>query len=322
MVSRRVQKTGTSTYIVSLPKEWVETNGIKEKEEIEIKEKGKKLVISKHFKKEVKVIDGSEKPTEQVIRELISAYIEGSENIVVENISDLKKIVVFVKESLIGMEVIKDIDIIEIKNIIDEERYPLMDIIYRVKDIVNWMIENSFKALKENNSELCESILEKDKEIDRLTLFSFRIINEILNDNVSPVLPMNVKEILSIYSVFELMEKVGDSAKNISESIIDVLKEGDIDNDSYKFLESLKDRTMKNFNMMLELLEGNDISRASYMIDKLKENEKKKSLSFREIPLNRKTEKVIPQITIIVENLYNINTMVKDIGESVIDGMS
>ncbi len=46
MPTRRIQKVGGSTYIVSLPKNWVIRNGLKEKDTINIKIKDKNLILA------------------------------------------------------------------------------------------------------------------------------------------------------------------------------------------------------------------------------------------------------------------------------------
>lgn len=56
-MKRKVIKQGHNTLTITLPAKWVEQNGVKAGDEIEIWESGKNLLISKETKKELKRID-------------------------------------------------------------------------------------------------------------------------------------------------------------------------------------------------------------------------------------------------------------------------
>ncbi|MEM4179523.1 MAG: hypothetical protein QXJ55_07615, partial [Candidatus Caldarchaeum sp.] len=85
--TRRVQKTGRSTFIISLPKEWVEKTGLKKLDTVKIVTLPSGLLVTadgnEGGRESVIRLGGGETPDE-VVRLFFSKYLDGSDRIRVE----------------------------------------------------------------------------------------------------------------------------------------------------------------------------------------------------------------------------------------------
>jgi len=79
---RRVQFTGKSTYIVSLPKSWVLNQGLNAKSQVIIEERGNQLIIKpvvapQEKREKIAVIQLDSESPEAISRRIIAAYVMG-----------------------------------------------------------------------------------------------------------------------------------------------------------------------------------------------------------------------------------------------------
>ena len=85
---RKIQLTGGSTYIVSLPLDWIASNSLKKGSEVEVAEEGNSIIISPGVQKRelVRTINVNDKvDPKRFQRILVSAYIANFEILVVRS---------------------------------------------------------------------------------------------------------------------------------------------------------------------------------------------------------------------------------------------
>src|SRR3989338_5157140 len=83
---RRIQKTGESTYIISLPKKWADANSIDKGTEatMQVNEDGSLTISLRKEKKESVAVIHSSANVERSLQKVIAAYIAGHQKIVVK----------------------------------------------------------------------------------------------------------------------------------------------------------------------------------------------------------------------------------------------
>jgi len=157
---RRVQRTGSSSYIITLPKEWVESVKLKSGDYILVEKFGDKLVLippnvePTQLRINIRVYPGVDVP--QVFRSILGAYITGYNiiNVVFDkNIPELAKFISDVKNlvriKLPGIEVVEETyNTITFKVLLNIQEIPLINAIKRLHLIVNSMLQDAIELLK------------------------------------------------------------------------------------------------------------------------------------------------------------------------------
>ncbi len=234
MVERRkIQKTGSSSFIVTLPKDWIDSIGIKPGDYVLVYEHGSKLIITPSYSEaqqlssEITVL----KPVsvDEIFRVLVSQYLAGYDTITIvfkTNISGLAKKISELKNlarvKLAGVEVVDETyDTLVLKILLNLKELPLMRAIRRLHLIVNNMLADALEAFRTKNTGLAEAVIQRDDEADRfhfmiirqlsLALLDIRIMHELGISN--PV------ETLNYRILARNLERIADHAVNIAHNV-------------------------------------------------------------------------------------------------------
>ncbi len=227
---RKIQKTGSSSYIVTLPKEWIDSMGLKSGDYVLIYEHEGKLVITPP-KLESGVLSGEIKvlkpvDNEQIFRILVAMYLSGYSNITItfnQSIPDLAKRLSDLKNrariKLAGVEVVDETyNSVVMKILLDLKELPLIRATRRLHLIVNNMLKDALEAFKNNDRGLAEAVLQRDDEADR---FHFMIVRQLalalLDIRVMHELGIsNPVEAINYRIVARNLERIADHAVNIA----------------------------------------------------------------------------------------------------------
>jgi len=227
---RKIQKTGSSSYIVTLPKEWIDSMGLKSGDYVLIYEHEGKLVITPP-KLELGVLSGEIKvlkpvDNEQIFRILVAMYLSGYSNITItfnQTIPDLAKRLSDLKNrariKLAGVEVVDETyNSVVMKILLDLKELPLIRATRRLHLIVNNMLKDALEAFKNNDRGLAEAVLQRDDEADR---FHFMIVRQLalalLDIRVMHELGIsNPVEAINYRIVARNLERIADHAVNIA----------------------------------------------------------------------------------------------------------
>lgn len=231
MEIRKVQVTGGSSYILSLPKEWVKSSNIKKNDPmgIIIQPDGS-LTITPYL---------SGKPAERVkefdlkyiedpdylYRSLIGAYVSGF-NII--RITSPKRIPSFGHKAVrmftqvsVGQEVSEETDrTIVIKDLLNPGEMPFENTIRRMYVIVDGMEKDAIFALKSRDSDLAKDVVIRDRDVNRLYWLIARQYNLLLrNVSLSHEMNMDVEQALNYLQISRVIERAGDQVVKIAENV-------------------------------------------------------------------------------------------------------
>jgi phosphate uptake regulator len=181
MEYRKLISFGKSSYVVSLPKNWVTQNKIKKGDLIYFNEDGQNLILSKNQvdetnseKTKVIYVDGKNLP--QIAREVNSAYILNYRNIVLKGkeIKDKIKDLQNTFQNLIALEVMEQTtDSIIAKDFLNMDQVSMDELIRKMDIITRTMLqETSHSILKDNY----ENINDRDKDVNRLYFLLYRSV--------------------------------------------------------------------------------------------------------------------------------------------------
>ncbi|MBU7047665.1 MAG: phosphate uptake regulator PhoU [Theionarchaea archaeon] len=237
MEIRKVQVTGGSSYVITLPKEWIKSANIKKNDPLGlmVQPDGTLLITPKtgemvHRVKEFSA-DSIDDP-EYLFRLLVGAYIMGYSLIVVkatERITPLvMECVTHFTQTAIGPEIIEETtNTVTIKDLLNPVEMPFTKTIRRMYIIVKTMHEDAVTALKTKNKKLASDVVVRDSSVDRLQWLIARQSNEVLQDvTLSRKMGATQEEATYYFVMSRIMERIGDHAVKIAENIVPLIDEG------------------------------------------------------------------------------------------------
>ena len=239
MEVRKVQMTGGSSYVITLPKEWIKANNIIKNDSLGLigKPDGSLLITTNIMEKKIQRIKEffvNEKTSDSfLLRQLIGAYIAGytSIRLQAEHRMPLKvrSGVRTFTQITIGQEVVEESDrTILIKDLLKPAEMPFNSTIKRMHLIVKSMHEDAVKALETGNKKIVEEVLLRDNDVDRLHWLVARQYNIILrNIDLTEKIDMTLSLATTYFLISRIIERMGDHvvriAKNVQNLIDDEL---------------------------------------------------------------------------------------------------
>ncbi|MCD6444424.1 AbrB/MazE/SpoVT family DNA-binding domain-containing protein [Candidatus Bathyarchaeota archaeon] len=233
---RKVQLTGGSTYIVSLPKDWVKDVRLKPGDYIRVKIQPDGSLLITPGREGVKIegelstisIDASKASTpHDIAREFIACYLTGYESIEVRfdprtagYKTHLKNIM---RRKLIGMEVLEEAaERMLARCLIGYTELPVKDAVNRMYVMALSMHKDVITALLSGNTSLAREVIERDDEIDRLYFFVVRqlkraVENRFMIEEVGLSRPIDC---LGYRIVVKSIERIGDHATKMAEAML------------------------------------------------------------------------------------------------------
>lgn len=330
---RKIQFTGKSSYIVSLPKEWVMDMGLKQGDQVTIVRQGTstlQIIPSKRHTKAVETEDATfeinpDDESSVIVRKLISLYFLGFKTINVKPKSGRLKpsqrfaVKDAVKRVLMGTEITADsTDGITIQVLINLFELSIDGAFKRMLLIAKSMQNDALLALEEANFDLANEVINSDDEVDR---FSFYIIRQlkiaIQNEHMLKDMGFeNARSCLGYRVIVKNIERVGDHAVGIAKDLLEFKK---------PVRKSVMDgiREMSNFSLSvldeacLSLFKK-DFNQAEIAIQKSAEITKYEKKVFESIKSLRDDEEVY-RVRRMVENIRRISEYASDIAEVVMN---
>ena len=228
---RKIQLTGGSTYIVSLPIKWVRESGLSAGDAVVLSANGDcTLTLS------VESQDGSHGYRSQVdmpltgdashdFRMLVSNYLAGYDLI---NISSTRGFTAmerkFIKESvrrrLIGIEIVEESrNKMVLQSLLNYREISLEKSINSMFRIISSMHDDVLTSLIDNDVELALDVMQRDDDVDRFYLLTVRQLTAAIEDaSLAQKIGMNnSKDCLGYRLVTKSMERVGDHVQRVAE---------------------------------------------------------------------------------------------------------
>ena len=224
MHRRKIQLIAGTTYSVSLPKEWVRKNNLKEKNEILFYEKNDRtLVISPYAIEGKKLNEISldiDKYISAIDQILFAVYYLGIENISLfskkELTKDVKSRIRKTITHMSGTEITyEDKQKITMKVLLDKSKVEIFQVLYRISLIIESSILNILEQLNINEIRINEN------EIDRLYHLTAKIVSLSLTDSniLYSSKIKNISLIPAYFLISKRLENIGDNINHLSEHL-------------------------------------------------------------------------------------------------------
>ncbi len=234
---RRVQITGGSSFMITLPKEWAESVGLKKNDPVMVvPQPGGGLLLTLGGAQAPSEDDATEINPEKVqdavalYRQLIGAYIAGFRTIVVRSDyplrgSMLESVSRFTQTS-IGMEIVEeDENRIVMRDLMDITEVVPRKNIRREHLLVKRMVSDVFQAAADMDAERLEGMSDRDTEVDRIHWMVQRQSHILLKDlGLSAGMGADLRTVMGCVSVSKTIERIGDHAVMLSRYMGEIIK--------------------------------------------------------------------------------------------------
>ena len=225
MEIRKIQVTGGSSFMVTLPKEWAETVGIKKNAPIGLQPQSDGSLILYPASSETtqsrskKVIDATDiEDMDLFYRQLIGAYIAGHDVIEIRSDYELRTMITSVASNFvqiaIGLEILEEDDThIIIKDLINQDELRPVKSIERMRILVKNMLNDVLNALNLKDTKYLNDMENRDREVDRLNWLISRQVNIHQKDiTISRRQGVDLSTISRCGTVGRTIERIGDHA--------------------------------------------------------------------------------------------------------------
>ena len=293
MESRKVQVSGGSTFIVSIPKRWAERNGLSAGTPLNITEdRNGNLVLSAQPMDvkdtvigEIK-LSGSE-DRDGLMRRLVGAYVSGATGILVSSKGaippELARTVRDFTRLVMGVEIIEESkDLIRLQDLINPSELSVRTGLKRMAFITEKMVEDSFRGLKDRNMGILEDVMLRDMEVDRIDWLIQKEYNRMSQSpSTADKERISSEDALNFMLSSRYVERVADHAVSIAKylTMIEPPKDKDLINHLIKEGEAAR----KVFSDGISSLFYRDLPLADSTIDSSKELRERLPALFKKV---------------------------------------
>jgi len=330
MEIRKVQLTGGSSYVLTLPKEWVKSLNIKKNDSLGVMAQpdGTLVVTTRTTEqrpqrnKEIKVEEVKDQT--HLFRMLIGAYIMGYTTITLRSSgrmpSQVRETVMRFAQMTIGPEVMEESSSsITIKDLLNPSEMPFDKTIRRMHILVRTMHEDAFTAMDKRDRALAEDILRRDGDINRLNWLAARQHSMMLTDaTLARRMGICLEDAVHYFLIARILERIGDHGVRISRGVLQLMEKRP-EKELLSLLKQASAESLELLNASLEAWFRRDIRFANQSLDGLP------SLIAKVDQINQAAQHVksthsIP-VTDIAESIRRTGEYAADIAELVINNL-
>lgn len=277
MEGRKLQLTGGSTYVVSLPKKWVLASGLKAGDTVFLETEGDGSVSVRPRPGEKpearkKVFEEQEDgERDHLLRKLIGAYISGYGLIEVrfkpEHGPFVRRVARDFCRMVIGPEVIEETrNAVIIQDLSDPAELSAEKCLRRMYMTDRAMLEDALAAIRTGDEALARDVGQRDQDVDRLY---WMVAKQYHLAHTAPPGATEGRDLAGLHNhrlIAKLLERVGDHAERIARTF-PVLGEKGVDPKLMKEFESANASAIGILDKSFHALVSADIDAANEAID-------------------------------------------------------
>jgi phosphate uptake regulator len=225
---RRLQETGRASFIVSVPKTWVQDLGLRKGSLVRmLRQQDGTLLLSTSQTRtaqkqtEVTVYLGSDQNPQSLVRRVIAFYLIGLNTIVLKskdsrmspNLRDAVR--EFVRTKLVGTEIVSESSTeLVLQILLSYPELSAENALRRMVTIADQMHKDSVSALCEGKRDLAVQVLKSDDEVDRFAFYIVRQIKRAVEDErfLKEIGMKSARDCLGYRLITKSVERVADHA--------------------------------------------------------------------------------------------------------------
>ncbi len=325
---RRIQKTGGSTYIVSLPKNWVVARGLGP---------GDVLLFTPRADGSLTVYPASATPAEaqrrivevsndmeeeHLFRRLIAEYIAGYPLLEVRTSGRMsartREVVRNFAQRMIGPEILEETsESVILQDVVGANPLPIPSIVRRMHQMVQAMQTDAMAAFRQRDASIARDVVERDWEVDRLHWFLEKQVTSALRDaRILASIDLTLPECSTFLLASRILERIADHAVRISETV-QILGNEPTPEKIGQELDRMANRAAECLSDALDSLDHADIPKANAVIDATRQLTRERDHVLREIA--SKKGRLAVGIAYVLESLERSAYYATDLAEIAIN---
>jgi len=252
---RKLISFGKGSYVITIPKRWIEKNHLKKGDLISLNDEGYELVVSSSSSASVQnqseiTIECSSKPIEHLKTEIVSAYLNCFDSITIlldKNFSEVTRIKEIIR-NLSGLEIMEQTSTkIVAKNLININEISIKNIIRRMDVIARAMMEDAMNSCRGECN--YENIYQRDEDVNRLYFLGSRVIkNALKNPKIAKMLQLEPWQITADKYLLLRLETISDKQKRVARYICS----SDLDRNSLESIRKIYAEIVEDYNNVMK----------------------------------------------------------------------
>ncbi len=329
---RKLQVTGGSTFILSLPKDWATKNELKRGSSMMVREEedGSLSVSPTSLPKKEKQdeayirVSHSDNP-DAIMRTAISAYLNGYNilHILAQGQKPLSSklrnhLKHFARNYLVGTEIVIDTPTeLTLQVLLNYPELTVQNALSRMAIIASSMHKEAMSALSNLDYASAKAVIETDREVNRFGLYIVRLLKlAVTNQRIVKEIGLgNQKECLGHRLIAKSVERTADHATKIAENTL-LLKET-VDEELMQKIGELSEMANSMFERAMEALFKHDFRIAEVVIEKLSQTHKLEKEAVLRLPTANVEESI--NLRLILESVRRTAEYASDISEVVLN---
>lgn len=330
---RKVQVTGGSTFIISLPKAWVEQMGLQRGSVVRINQKDDlTLCVSpegtdtQEFQRKVIITPGPEDTPDSIVRRVVSAYLMGYNIIQLrssqQRLDSSQRFTVkdFTRKKLVGTEILADLPKdLTLQVLLSYAELSVKDALRRMSVIAASMHRDAIIALGTEDVNLAREIVAMDDEVDRFNLYIIRLLKVAVVDGhvLKESGLKSPRECLGYRLITKSVERMADHAVNIAHNRLE-LTLTTVDEKLMSELKDLSDFALSIFEDAMEAVFDESYASADKALNMAQDTRKMEAEILHTI-LKHSPPEEVPALRLIVESILRTAEYGADIAETVLN---
>ncbi len=329
---RKLQVTGGSTFILSLPKDWATKNELRRGSSMMVREEedGSLSIAPTSLPKKEKQdeayirVSQSDNP-DAIMRTAISAYLNGY-NILHIRAQGQKPLSSklrnhlkhFARNYLVGTEIVIDTPTeLTLQVLLNYPELTVQNAISRMSIIASSMHKEAMSALRNLDYSSAKAVIETDREVNRFGLYIVRLLKlAVTNQRIVKEIGLgNQKECLGYRLIAKSVERTADHATKIAENTL--LLKDTVNDDLLQKIGELSELANSMFERSMEALFKHDFKIAESVIEKLSQTHKIEKEAVLRLPTAKVEESI--NLRLIIESVRRTAEYASDISEVVLN---
>ena len=325
---RRIQKTGGSTYIVSLPKTWVTHRGLKAGDVLMFSPRsdGSLAVYAEEgpqrdaTRRRVDISNQME--ANHLFRILVAEYIAGAPLLEVHTPDRMnprtRDVVRGFAQRMIGPEILEETaDSVVLQDVVGANPLPIPSVVRRMHQMVRAMHTDAMAALRAQDASIARDVVERDWEVDRLHWFIQKQVTTALRDvRTLASIGLTMPECTTYLQASKILERIADHAVRIAQTV-DMIGRERPPEGLLSQLEQMGQSAAQGLATALDSLDNRDLAKANVVIDAAEKVGRQRESLLREIA--NKRGRLAVSLAYVLESLERSAFYASDLAEIAIN---
>ena len=279
MENRKIMALGKSSLVISLPKEWIDSNGLEKGDMLSLDvQRDLSLLVKPAFRvksegRRIEVEIDESASSDSIFRIVIGCYLNGYNDIVLRS----SNIFTIVQQQAIR-DVVKSLYLrilssnagsVSLQTLMNESMANLFDGIERMHLITLSMCYDVLKSMKSWDLELARSVVALEEDVDQFMFYLLRLIRSAAIDPaLASRLNIDMLDCLDYQTLVDLIERVADNVHNAAYSLVELEEYKDVvPADIWETLTATTEASIRAYETAIEVFRDRSVESCDMIID-------------------------------------------------------